>query len=199
MKIKIFSVALVCFLSANAMSDIRLKAGEWESESTSWLDGVKFSLDDIERNMLEKMSSAERSAYEQAKGKDSNETNKEFSCSEETEIGLKPREYAEQLVKAGAGAVFNCSLDNGVAIQSEHRFHFVCTTRLGAKAEGDVKFSFLEKSYKSEVVSKGHMIDSTTGKPLSPKIVTSRLVSTGRWLSDQCTHSSVEDDNDGGD
>jgi hypothetical protein len=158
-----YSVALAALLSANALADISLSAGEWESESVLFVDGVKLN------------------------------TSKSYHCNGKPVPVLKPEDYAYTVVKDGTGDEWDCSLEARNNPQFDHSFNFSCTTALGAKSDGEVNFLYREKSYKTEIYSKSHMTDPATGRPLSPKLISSHLTINGRWLSDKCVHSSVEE------
>jgi hypothetical protein len=158
-----YSVALAALLSANALADISLSAGEWESESVLFVDGVKLN------------------------------TSKSYHCNGKPVPVLKPEDYAYTVVKDGTGDEWDCSLEARNNPQFDHSFNFSCTTAIGAKSDGEVNFLYREKSYKTEIYSKSHMTDPATGRPLSPKLISSHLTINGRWLSDKCVHSSVEE------
>ncbi len=198
MNFKHVSIVLFVLISAHAFADISLKAGEWETESVMQIDGVKpFTPNDIEQKMLAKATPEQRAAYEKFKANDpelsksSNQNSrKSYLCNEKPSPSLKPREYAEKALKNGTSDVWKCSLEAGSAIHFDNSFHFSCITSLGAKSDGDINFSFLEKSYTTEIISKSHAVDET-GKPLSSQQASSHLIMKGRWLSEQCKHSSV--------
>jgi len=188
-------IALAALLPTYALADISLRAGEWETESVLLVDGVQLHdansiVRQIQENARSKQHTA-RGAVNAQNSEPKHNSSKSFHCNEKPSPLLKPEEYAYTMVKDGTGDVWDCSLEARGAAQFDHSFHFSCKTGLGAKSEGEINFSFREKSYKSEIYSKSHMIDDETGEPLSPKITSSHLTIKGRWLSEQCIHSSA--------
>lgn len=189
------SLALVALLSANALADISLNAGEWESESVLLVDGVKLSgANGIERQIPESATPVQREVYEAISEQDSEpDTSKSYHCNGKPVPVLKPEDYAYTVLKDGTGDEWDCSLGARNNPQFDHSFNFSCTSPLGAKSDGEINFLHREKSYKTEIYSKSHMTDPATGRPLSPKLISSHLTINGRWLSDKCVHSSVEE------
>ncbi len=190
-----YYIALAALLSTNALADISLSAGEWESESVLFVDGVRLSgANGIERQIPESATPVQSAVYEAISEQDSEpDTSKSYHCNEKPVPVLKPEEYAYTAVKDGTGDEWDCSLEARKNPQFDHSFNFSCTTALGAKSDGEVNFLYREKNYKTEIYSKSHMTDPATGRPLSPKLISSHLTINGRWLSDKCVHSSVEE------
>ena len=99
---------------------------------------------------------------------------------------------ASAALQAALATVFEppwtCSVTNARSSSNGHSFDYRCRTPANARAEGKARFETItDRRYRSEIEGRSHLVDMDTGRPMNPRTIPVRALSTGHWQRENCS------------